>query len=347
MVKNFRLNIHRNARLFRLVHLKDKKDTRKENRESKNNKHNSTSNKKKAVVRLLESIKDHFITFQLAPDLFTLLYSSLVFKWINNDRLLLIVNNSKTGYQLELFLRSFLLNSVYLDREMPVNTNLHFYNQFIKGKYNIIIANTEYSSNSPQFAKEIVANCPIPTAIIYFNCFSNELLHDHSYNQNTRCIYHFISIETKEEFDKEYAANCQELRLKEYLFDKEQMCHLRYRCEDAYYRIGKLDIKKEKRRKINVELLHSKQMEEYFNQNPKEKENVITAIEENRITNVRPSSAYLPSYLIHQDNNAIADAIRSIYVTGRRNRRRNKRGKMEKYCEALDKGDESHQVIDF
>lgn len=343
MVKNFRMNIKKNARIFRLRRL----NSIRQNKSAHISISQSKSQKEKEVIRLLEPIKDHFFTFQLTTDLFTLLYSSLVFKWINNDRLLLIVNNSKTGYQLELFLRSFLLNSVYIDREMPVNTNIHFYNQFIKGKYSIIITNTEYSSNSPQFAKEAVDNCPIPIVIIYFNCFNSDLLLDHSYNQNTRSIYHFISFETKDAFQMDYSANCNSMTLNEYVFDKEQMCHLRYRCEDSYYRISKLDIKKEKKRKINVELLHSKKMEEYFNQNPKEKENVIRAIEENRITNITPSSFYLPSYLIHSDSNVIADAIRSSYVTGRRNRRRNKKGKMEKYCEALDQGDESHQAIDF
>jgi hypothetical protein len=33
-----------------------------------------------------ESLKDHFFTFQLYNDLFTLLYSTLVFKWVQTDR---------------------------------------------------------------------------------------------------------------------------------------------------------------------------------------------------------------------------------------------------------------------
>ena len=33
-----------------------------------------------------ESIKDHFFTFQLHNDLFTLLYATLIFKWIQTDR---------------------------------------------------------------------------------------------------------------------------------------------------------------------------------------------------------------------------------------------------------------------
>ena len=33
-----------------------------------------------------ESIKEHYFTFQLYNDLFTLLYSTLVFKWIQTDR---------------------------------------------------------------------------------------------------------------------------------------------------------------------------------------------------------------------------------------------------------------------
>ncbi len=33
-----------------------------------------------------ESIKEHFFTFQLNMDLFTLLYSTVIFKWIQTDR---------------------------------------------------------------------------------------------------------------------------------------------------------------------------------------------------------------------------------------------------------------------
>jgi hypothetical protein len=36
-----------------------------------------------------ESIKEHFFTFQLYNDLFTLLYSTLVFKWIQTDRVII------------------------------------------------------------------------------------------------------------------------------------------------------------------------------------------------------------------------------------------------------------------
>ncbi len=42
--------------------------------------------KKVAPVPLKESVKEHFFTFQLKIDLFTVLYSTLVFKWIQTDR---------------------------------------------------------------------------------------------------------------------------------------------------------------------------------------------------------------------------------------------------------------------
>ncbi len=35
-----------------------------------------------------ESVKDHYFTFNLKIDLFTILYSTLVFKWIQTDRVI-------------------------------------------------------------------------------------------------------------------------------------------------------------------------------------------------------------------------------------------------------------------
>ena len=103
-------------------------------------------------------------------------------------------------------------------------------------------------------------------------------------------------------------------------------------------------------RKINIELLHSKNMEKFFNENPKEKENVIKTIQENTISNFRPSISFLPSYLIHNENNVIADAIKKEYKNKpkhNRNNRKNKKKKMEQYFEALDKGDGSQNLIKF
>ena len=36
----------------------------------------------------LESIKDHFYTFNLKTELFTILYTTLIFKWIQTDRVI-------------------------------------------------------------------------------------------------------------------------------------------------------------------------------------------------------------------------------------------------------------------
>jgi hypothetical protein len=43
---------------------------------------------KLAVVtkRNLDGCKNHFVTYQLKSDLFTLLYSSVVFQWIESER---------------------------------------------------------------------------------------------------------------------------------------------------------------------------------------------------------------------------------------------------------------------
>ena len=127
------------------------------------------------------------------------------------------------------------------------------------------------------------------------------------------------------------------------------MEHLRYRAEDMLNGIKKSDIKKEKMRKINVELLHSKKMQKFFKDNPKERENIIKNIDENTIKSFAPSVSFLPSYLVHSENNVIADAIKKEYKNTKRNsnKKRKKQKKMELYFEALDKGDGSQNLIQF
>ena len=302
---------------------------------------------------LKDPVQDHFFTFQLQNDLPTLLYCSIIFKWIDISRILIIVNNSKLGYHIDLFLRTFKLSSIFLDNEMPLNTNEHFYNQFVKGNnYNICIINDKYNEKSKLFYKEILNNISLPITVIFFDCCNKELLEDISFHINTSSIYHFMH--NKEEFLDAYENLNEAITFEEFDFDKEQMCHLRYRCEDIYIGISKNDIKREKIRKINVELLHSKQMAEFFRQNPNEKMNVVKNIEENTLVNNRQSCTYLPSYLIHKESNVIADAIKEQYKNKKKHMQNNKntkkyckKKKMEQYFEALDKGDGSQDLIKF
>ncbi len=80
---------------------------------------------------------------------------------------------------------------------MPVNTNKHNFNQFLRGVFTICIVFNKYNENSPQFAEEVVAQTPIPATIIYFNLIGPNLLESQCFNQNVKAIYHFISKEKK------------------------------------------------------------------------------------------------------------------------------------------------------
>ena len=322
-------------------------DKEEENDESDNEESEDKKKPKKDLKLLKNAISEHYYTFQYPKDLYTLLYTSLIFKWIDTTKILILCNTPKDGYTIDLFLRQFRFNTIYLDKEMPINTNNHFYSQYLKNTYQICIINTEYSEKSKNFAKEILDNTKIPITIIYFDSFSQSLLEYHSFHPNTRSIYHFIS--NKDNFLDAYENLDENINFNEFEFDKEQMEHLRYRSEDMLNGIRKSDIKKEKMRKINIELLHSKKMQKFFNDNPKERENIIRNIDENTIKNFSPSVTFLPSYLIHSENNVIADAIKKEYKDTKRNKnkRRKKQKKMEQYFEALDKGDGSQNLIKF
>ena len=320
----------------------DNKDKNEEENEAED------KSEQKNLKLLKNSISEHYYTFQYPKDLYTLLYTSLIFKWIDTTKILILCDSPKEGYKIDIFLRQFRFNTIYLDKEMPINTNNHFYTQYLKNTYQICIINLEYSEKSKNFAKEILDNTKIPITIIYFDCFSKSLLEYHSFHPNTREIYHFIS--NKDNFLDAYENLDENINFNEFVFDKEQMEHLRYRAEDMLNGVRKSDIKKEKMRKINIELLHSKKMQKFFKENPKERENIIRNIEENTIKNYSPSVSFLPSYLIHSENNVIADAIKKEYKDNTKKNNKNKRKKqkkMEKYFEALDKGDGSQNLIQF
>ena len=330
----------------------DEKDNENENEneeEDDENNNEKNQNESKHPKLLQNSISEHYYTFQYPKDLYTLLYTSLIFKWIDTTKILILCETPKIGYKIDIFLRQFRFNTIYLDKEMPLNTNNHFYSQYLKNTYQICIINLEYSEKSKNFAKEILDSTKIPITIIYFDCFSKELLEYHSFHPNTRSIYHFIN--DKDKFLDAYEDLDENINFNEFEFDKEQMEHLKYRAEDMLNGIRKNDIKKEKMRKINIELLHSKNMQKFFKDNPKERENIIRNIEENTIKNFSPSVTFLPSYLIHSENNVIADAIKKEYKDSNKNRnnkkRRKKQKKMEQYFEALDKGDGSQNLIQF
>ena len=325
----------------------DNEDEPNKDSDNEQNSEKEEQKEHKDLNLLKNAISEHYYTFQYPKDLYTLLYTSLIFKWIDTTKILILCNTPKEGYKIDIFLRQFRFNTIYLDKEMPLNTNNHFYAQYLKNTYQICIINLEYSEKSKNFAKEILNNTKVPITIIYFDCFSQPLLEYHSYHPNTRSIYHFIS--NKDNFLDAYENLDENINFNEFVFDREQMEHLRYRAEDMLNGIRKSDIKKEKMRKINIELLHSKKMQKFFKDNPKERENIIRNIEENTIKNFSPSVSFLPSYLIHSENNVIADAIKKEYKDTKRNKnkRRKKQKKMEQYFEALDKGDGSQNLIQF
>jgi hypothetical protein len=248
------------------------------------------------------------------------------------------------------------MNSVFLDNEMPVNTNKHYNNQFHKGVYNICICSTTFKENSPQFSKELLDDSPIPATIIYFDVIDTDLLQYHCFNPNTKAIYHFIAKENKTKFTENYESIDERIEFQEFKFDEDQVSHLRYRCEDIYHSIHKSDIKKAKIKKINQELLYSKNMQEFFKQNPDEKSKIIQSIEKSSIgKGIKPSATYLPNYIVHQknstENNEFAQAIYKNYSNKKpkfnSSNDRRKKGTMEKYLESLERNDGTSENFKF
>jgi len=185
---------------------------------------------------------------------------------------------------------------------MPVNTNNHFANSFIKGNFKICISNKTFSQLSPNFVDKIIENSPIPISIVYFDFLDPNLLNDHCFRINVKTIHHLLSFDNRKNFSIIYNSLDPRITFQEFEYNKDQVAHLRYRCEDNYHTIKKSDIKKAKTKKINQELLHSKDMEKYFQTHPEERLNIINSIKDNNYYTVKASATYLPSYLIHEDS---------------------------------------------
>ncbi len=212
------------------------------------------------------------------------------------------MDQNNIGYRLEIFLKSFKINCCFLDNEMPVNTNNHFANSFTKGNFQICISNKTFSNPAPNFVDKIIEGSPIPVSVIYFDFLDSDLLNDHCFRMNVRSIHHLLSFDNRKNFSTVYNNLDQRITFQEFEYNKDQVAHLRYRCEDVYHTIKKSDIKKAKTKKINQELLHSKDMEKYFETHPEERLNIINAIKENNYYTIKPSATYLPSYLIHEES---------------------------------------------
>ena len=267
--------------------------------------------KKKNEKQLMKLVHyEHHISYQNTTDLFTLLYTSLVFKWINSDKIIILVEGPKLGYKLEIFLRNFKINSVYLDQCNPLSTNLHFFNAFLKGHYKVLILDPiSFNKNKNKSKKKKKIDYSIFSAIsqvinstvIFFDYIDPYSIEEVSCDSRVKEIFHFINVPNQEVLKENYSLISDDISFEPFKYNDEQLKHLRYRCEDIYHQITKNDIKKTKFKKINQELLHSRKLKTYFEQNKEEKEKVIENINKNSIKKYKPGVEYLPSYLVHQE----------------------------------------------
>ena len=164
-----------------------------------------------------------------------------------------------------------------------------------------------------------------------------------------------MATNNKEDFKKDYALICPDIKFIDFSFDEEQFKHLKYRCEDILSQIKKSDIKKTKLKKICQEMLHSKKMKNYFDQNPNEKNQVVRTINENSIKRFKPSVGFLPSYLIHDSHkdNVIKSAIDESYFLGKKRAKddntksenKNKKNKKNNDDEDEDEVDKKDKIV--
>ena len=81
----------------------DDEENNNDDNKDKNEEEDEAEDKseQKNLKLLKNSISEHYYTFQYPKDLYTLLYTSLIFKWIDTTKILILCDSPKEGYKID------------------------------------------------------------------------------------------------------------------------------------------------------------------------------------------------------------------------------------------------------
>lgn len=196
-------------------------------------------------------------------------------------------------YKLKLFLEQFGINCCILNSELPVASRCFVVQQFNEGVYEIILASDEKCVENPterkkrsslgkrkrdeeygvsrgidfHFVSNII-NFDFPDSIDTYIHRVGRAARGHDSDEGTALS--FISIKEKDAFEKVRSAFSSNPNFKAYQFKMEELEAFRYRSRDALRAVTSIAIREARIKEIKRELLTSRTLKSYFEENPKD-----------------------------------------------------------------------------
>merc|ERR1712226_111836 len=234
---------------------------------------------------------------------------------------LIFTNDVDACYKVRLFLEQFGLKSIVLNAEMPHKSRLHALAQFNRGSYDIMIASdesnlkpsddsTESATKKKQKAKKRQKLKEFSVARgVDFNDVSNVLNFDlpssveqyvHRVGRTARgeCSTGIALSFVHSLGDHNLVAKVQEkceILAQPFAFKIEEISGLRYRCGDALRAITKTAVRDARIKELKNELLNSKQLKEYFEDNPRD---LQVLRHDKPLSKITQKLVNIPDYLI-------------------------------------------------
>ncbi|XP_071946854.1 probable ATP-dependent RNA helicase DDX56 [Antedon mediterranea] len=232
-------------------------------------------------------------------DKFLLIFSLLKLKLIRG-KTIIFVNTIDRCIRLKLFLEQFQIRSCVLNSELPVNSRCHIVNQFNSGLYDIIIASDESiildkkhnvadGESNKQLKKKIKKKSKeygVSRGIDFQNV-SNVVNFDfplslkayiHRVGRTARgdqlgTSLSFVGeneLDVFNEIESTLQSGDNASPLKPYKFRMSEIEGFRYRAQDALRAVTKVAVKEARLKEIKSEILNSKKLKTYFDDNPRD-----------------------------------------------------------------------------
>merc|ERR1712226_287099 len=260
-------------------------------------------------------------------DKYLVLCALLKLKLING-KTLIFTNDVDACYKVRIFLEQFAVKSIVLNAEMPHKSRLHALAQFNKGTYDIMIAsdesdlsggnkadnkndkNTESKTKKKEQQKKRKQLKEFSVARgVDFNDVSNVLNFDlpatveqyvHRVGRTARgeCSTGIALSLIQSKHDHELVGLVKEkceILAQEFAFNLEKISGLRYRCGDALRAITKSAVRDARVKELKNELINSKQLKEYFEDNPRDLQMLR---HDSSLTKIRARLVNIPDYLV-------------------------------------------------
>jgi len=238
---------------------------------------------------------------------------------------LIFTNDVDACYRVRIFLEQFAIKSIVLNAEMPHKSRLHALAQFNKGTYDIMIASDESNlvaedkkddkkgesktkKKEQQKKRKQLKEFSVARGVD-FNDVSNVLNFDlpatveqyvHRVGRTARgecstgIALSLIQSESDHKLVDLVKTKC-EILAQPFAFKLEEIAGLKYRCGDALRSITKQAVRDARAKELRNELINSKQLKEYFEDNPKDLQMLR---HDTSLTRIRHRLVNIPDYLV-------------------------------------------------